>query len=1109
MADANPEYARVPLEPSALRRTRISAIGDIPWGTHLCQFYQDKQDLIDILVPYFKAGLENNEFCMWVTAEPLRSAEGKAALAANVENLEAYIANGQLEIVDTEWYTGGGEFESDRVLQSWVDRLEAARRRGFAGLRLTGNPSWLERPEWHGFMEYEAAVDGIFGQRRMLAICTYSLSKCDALQIMDVISNHKFALVKRAGKWEVIAHEDTVIQKNRLTAVLEALPAGVALIDVQGRKVESNAAFDQVWAGPRRATRFEDHAACKAWWADTGRPVQPDEWASARAVRKGETVVNQELQIERFDGSRAFVLNSAAPIRDAHGRISGSAVAIEDVTNVKHAEEALRESESRFRALVTTTSDVVYRMSPDWKTMLSLRGRDFIPDTEEPSGTWLQKYIHPDDQPHVMASIGEAIRTKSTFELEHRIRRVDGSLGWTFSRAVPIQNANGEIVEWFGAACDITERKRVEEQLRCNQAQLIDSQRLANVGSWERDVATGKLRWSDQMYRIYGLADHAQPVFQTFLSLVHPKDLGIISEAQKRVLAANVPIEVEYRITRPDGEVRFIRSIAEVVTNAQGAPLRFVGTDQDITEQVKATELLRESEARLKSAERMAHVGNWIWDIKVNRVSCSEELLRILGQPPDFEPSYEESFQLVAPQDRERAAEWVEACLAKRRGSNIEARILRPDGDVRTVVCRSRVLLDEDGSPVRMFGTCQDVTATRRAQDEAFARQKLESLGTLASGIAHDFNNLLGAMLAQAELATAELATGSHADEALKQIREVAIRGSEIVRQLMIYAGREGDVLELTDLSKAVEGMLGLLQVSVSRHATIVTDLAENLPAVNARPAQLRQIVMNLVVNASDAIKDRDGIIRLTTRCATVGHDTGVRTSDRLAPGEYVELEVSDTGIGMSPETMSRVFDPFFTTKSAGRGLGLAVVHGIVRNLNGAIRVHSELGSGATFQILLPGAATAASATTGRVAGLDEAPAPSREATVLIVEDEHPLRLAVANMLGKAGFRVLQVDNGSEAIELLHATGEIDAILLDLTIPGAPSHEVLAEAMQVWPSIKIILTSAYSEETARAVLNGPQVSGYVRKPFQFEHLVRALRSVLASNVTAQSGSPMI
>jgi CheY-like chemotaxis protein len=286
----------------------------------------------------------------------------------------------------------------------------------------------------------------------------------------------------------------------------------------------------------------------------------------------------------------------------------------------------------------------------------------------------------------------------------------------------------------------------------------------------------------------------------------------------------------------------------------------------------------------------------------------------------------------------------------------------------------------------------------------------------------------------------------------------------------------------------------------VSRHATIVTDLAESLPAVKARPAQLRQIVMNLVVNASDAIQDREGIIRVTSRCVTLDQATDLGTSDSLAPGEYVEIEISDTGIGMSPETKSRVFDPFFTTKSAGRGLGLAVVHGIVRRLNGAIRVISEFGNGATFQILLPSAGAIDGTTADTAAGLAEATMPSREATVLVVEDEHSLRQAVTKMLSNAGFKVLQVDNGSDAIELLRGdAGDIDAILLDVTIPGARSQEVLAEAVQVRPNIKIILTSAYGEETARTVLNGSPINGFVRKPFQFEHLVRTLRSVLFSN----------
>ena len=300
---------RVPAQESNARHTGITAIGDVPWGTHFCQFFQDKQDLIDILVSYFKAGLENNEFCMWITSEPLASAEAKAALASNVENLEMYIASGQLEILDHgEWYTVGGKFESDRAFQGLIDRVETATRRGFAGLRVTGNMFWLEKPDWQAFTEYEASVNAVIGKYRVLALCAYSLSKCGAIEIADVISNHAFALMKRAGKWERI---DSAERKK----------VGLSLFD----------------------------------------------------------------------------------------------------------------SEARFRALVTATSDVVYRMSPDWKEMLYLRGRDFIPDTDKPSGTWLQKYIHRDDQQFVTAVIDEAIRNKSIFELEHRVLRVDGSLGWTFS----------------------------------------------------------------------------------------------------------------------------------------------------------------------------------------------------------------------------------------------------------------------------------------------------------------------------------------------------------------------------------------------------------------------------------------------------------------------------------------------------------------------------------------------------------------------------------------------------------------------------------------------------------------------------------------------------
>jgi nitrogen-specific signal transduction histidine kinase/ActR/RegA family two-component response regulator len=411
------------------------------------------------------------------------------------------------------------------------------------------------------------------------------------------------------------------------------------------------------------------------------------------------------------------------------------------------------------------------------------------------------------------------------------------------------------------------------------------------------------------------------------------------------------------------------------------------------------------------------------------------------------------------------------------------------------------VLLDEDGSPARMFGTCQDVTDPKRAQEDAFARQKLESLGTLASGIAHDFNNLLGAILAQAELATAEPATGSHVDEALKQIRQVAIRGSEIVRQLMIYAGKESEVPGLVNVSGVVEEMLGLLRVSVSKHAALETDLSHDLPAIQGGAAQLRQIVMNLVINASEAIGDRDGMIRVITSRVTLSEKSVAVSSAKLPDGDYVRLEVSDTGSGMSAETQTRLFDPFFTTKSGGRGLGLAVVDGIVRGLRGTIHVVSEPGKGTTFQVLLPAVETTAGVTRESISGTVESEGASHEFTVLVVEDEDPLRQAVVRMLRRAGFEVLEAANGTVATDILRMNGgQIDLILLDMTIPGASSHEVAAVAAQVRPDLKVVLTSAYGEEIARTTTSAMQTCSFIRKPFQLGVLVQTLQNVLRAPV---------
>ena len=433
--------------------------------------------------------------------------------------------------------------------------------------------------------------------------------------------------------------------------------------------------------------------------------------------------------------------------------------------------------------------------------------------------------------------------------------------------------------------------------------------------------------------------------------------------------------------------------------------------------------------------------------------------------------------------------------MTEKSGFSCEVQIARPNGDLRTTTFVSEVLLDEDGSLTAMFGATQDITDLRQAQRADFARQKLESIGTLASGIAHDFNNLLGSVLVQAEVALRELKAGSNPEEELRTIREVAMRGSEIVRELMVYAGKESATVELVDVSRIIQEMLELLKVSVSKHAVLEADLGKNLPPIRANAAQLQQIVMNLVTNASDAVGDRDGVILLSTRGVRVDQDSQL---GHLDEGNYTLLEVADTGCGMTPETQAKVFDPFFTTKFAGHGLGLAIVDGIVRGLRGMIRLNSEPGKGTTFQILLPCAVSRAGGDGHTISGLDEnLESQFRHATVLIVEDEGPLRQAVTKMLRNTGFEVFEVADGSSAIDLLRANGgNIDLILLDMTIPGAPSSEVVAEAGKARPNIKVVLTSAYSQEMIAGAMNAPQISGFIRKPFQLGDLVKKLKHTL-------------
>lgn len=376
--------------------------------------------------------------------------------------------------------------------------------------------------------------------------------------------------------------------------------------------------------------------------------------------------------------------------------------------------------------------------------------------------------------------------------------------------------------------------------------------------------------------------------------------------------------------------------------------------------------------------------------------------------------------------------------------------------------------------------------------------QKLESLGVLAGGIAHDFNNLLVAMLGNAGLALMEIAPGSRARQFVEQIQVAAQRAADLTRQMLAYSGKGRFVVQVLNLNDVIEEMVKLLRVSISKQAALQLNLAPNLPMISADATQLRQVVMNLITNASDALAERTGTITLSTGAMFVERAELQRAQpmDELPAGEYVFLEVADTGIGMDAETQARIFEPFFSTKFTGRGLGLAAVLGIMRGHQGAIQVNSVVGEGTTFRLLFPPQSEMPVVSPTHAA----APSGSQRARILVVDDDTVVRQIIIEMLQRFGYELLGAENGMRAIELARQTS-FDCVMLDLTMPGLSSEETLAQLREITPELRVILMSGYTEQDATARFGNIPLDGFVQKPFTPNDLSERVSSVLNTTPT--------
>jgi PAS domain S-box-containing protein len=653
-------------------------------------------------------------------------------------------------------------------------------------------------------------------------------------------------------------------------------------------------------------------------------------------------------------------------------------------------------------------------------------------------------------------------------------------------------------------------RKIAEQsnQLRESEERLRHVLDGSQDGFWDWDLATGRIERSERWASMLGYAlAEIPPTLVAGTALVHPDDISAYDQWQTRLTIGTDRHEIEYRMKAKSGEWRWILDRGKVVARGpDGRPLRMAGTHTDITERKRTEAALVESQALLKrsaqlleQSQKTAHVGGWESDLRTGRIYWTDETYRIHETTPEeFLPTRESVYTFYPPESRARLEAAAERAARDGTPYQIELEVITAKNrriHVQTVASAEF----EDGRVVKLYGSFRDITAERNADHERetlrlkmLEAQKLESLGVLAGGIAHDFNNLLTIILANATFARGECA--AH-DERLGHIEAAARRAADLCRQMLAYAGKGKLIVEPIDVAALVQDTTRLINASISKKARLELALGPQLPPVDADASQLRQVVMNLVINASEALGDAPGDIRISTYLGRPQPATAALSHVFELPArDCVCLEIADTGSGMSAATLARIFDPFFTTKFTGRGLGLAAVLGIVRAHHGALTVESAPGRGSVFRLYLPiSLRHVARAETPAKRRPDRSPASGR----ILVADDEPIVLETANVLLRhRGYETVLATDGNEAVKQFRETPRaFDAVLLDLTMPGLDGAEVLRIIRAENPSVPALVMSGFSEDDVFSRLRGLGQVAIVRKPFTQEMLLSRIAEV--------------
>jgi PAS domain S-box-containing protein len=898
-----------------MRKTGVDVVGDMPWGTHFCLFYETAADLLETSVSYCKAGLESQEFCLWVIAEPVAEEEATRALKRAVPDLERYLSDQSIEIVAArDWYFPDGQFDLNRVISGWNQKLAHASARGYAGVRVTGDTAWLKKKDWKDFCEYEESLNQAVANQRLAVLCTYPLAACGAAEILDVVRTHQFAVTKRRGGWDVIetaGHKQAKAEIKRLNEELEQrVVERTSQLTTVNRElkrevVERQRAEEALLRSEAYLAEAQrvSHTGSFGWDVSSGqifwseetfrileydrniqptvelvfRRTHPDDRALVqkvidRAIQES-TAFDLEHRLLKLDGSIKYVRVVGHPAIIAGSGDFKFVGAITDVTERKRAEQALLRSEAylaegqRLTHTGSWASNIATReilhSSEEHSRLYGLDPEKGIPSFEE-----FHQRIHPEDRDRVSEALARVRRAGTDVEMHFRVVLPEGTTRYMHGVGHPVVKPSGDNGEFVGILMDVTEHKRAEA-LRDGESRILE--RIARDAPLEE-------------------------ILENLVRVVEAQFAGMLCS----VLLLDEDGQHARHGAAPSLPKAYTKAIDGLCIGPKAGSC---GTAMYRREPVVVADILQDPlwEPYRGAAESYGFRACWSTPILAHSGRALGSFAMYYREPRSPGPAETHALEMATH-------------LA---GIAIERKLAREE--------RERL---------------------RQAQADLAHINRVTTMGELTASLAHEIKQPIAAAVTNAGTCLRWLGRDdpdvSEAREAASRLVTDVTRAADIISRIGFLFKKGALQHELVDVNELIREMIVLLRSEAARYSiSIHSSLANDLPKIMADRVQLQQVFMNLMLNGIEAMKEMGTVGELSVR-------------SQPGDGSQLLILVRDTGVGLRPEQVEQVFQAFYSTKAQGTGMGLPISRSIIESHGGRLWASPNPGRGATFQFTLP-----------------------------------------------------------------------------------------------------------------------------------------------------------